>query len=152
MKIEARLLEMGITLPEAAAPKAMYVPCKRVGNMLYLSGQLPIDKDGTLLTGRLGRERNTEHGRKAARLCAINLVAAIKAELGDLDLVRNIVKLQSFVSSDETFTEQHIVTNAASELLFEIFGEIGRHARSAVGTNQLPLNASVEIEAIVEIM
>jgi len=151
MQVEQRIRELGITLPEKATPKAMYVPVKRVGNMLYLSGQLPIDNEGAMCTGRLGAERDVAYGCGAARLCAINILAVLKNELGDLDLVKNIVKLLAFVSSDEGFTQQHIVANAASELLFEVFGENGRHARSAVGTSQLPLNASVEIEAIVEI-
>jgi len=150
MNAEQRILELGITLPGAAAPRAMYVPVKRAGNMLYVSGQLPADNDGTLCTGRLGIERDVAYGQKAARLCAINILAALKNELGDLDLVRNIVKLQVFVSSEEGFTQQHIVANAASELFFEVFGDAGRHARSAVGTAWLPLGVTVEIDAVVE--
>ena len=151
MIVERKIKELGIELPAVSPPKAMYVPVKRVGNLLFVSGHLPINDDGTMITGKLGQERGVEYGQSAARRCAINLLATLKSELGDLDLVMNIVKLQSFVSSEAGFDQQHIVTNAASELLYEVFGESGRHARTAVGTNQLPLDATVEIEAIVEV-
>ena len=151
MRIEQRIRELGIALPEASKPKAMYIPVKRAGNLLFVSGQLPIKDDGGLLTGKLGQERSLEYGQDAARRCVINMLAALKSELGDLDLVKGVIKLQSFVNSEAGFTQQHIVTNAASELLYEVFGEIGRHARTAIGTNQLPLDATVEIEAIVEV-
>jgi len=151
MTIEQRIQELGIKLPVSSPPKAMYVPIKRTGNLLYVSGQLPIKEDGTLYTGKLGTENNIEYGQEAARFCIINMLAALKAELGELDLIRNIVKIQSFVNSEPDFTQQHIVTNAASELLYDVFGETGRHARSAIGTSQLPLGATVEIEAVIEI-
>jgi len=151
MIIEKRIEELGIIIPEVSPPKAMYVPAKRVGNLLFVSGHLPIREDGVLMTGKLGKDHDIEHGKMAARHCAINMLATLKAELGDLDLIKGFVKLQSFVSCDSGFDQQHMVTNAASELIFEIFGEVGRHARTAVGTNQLPLGATVEIEAIIEI-
>lgn len=151
VKVEKRLEELGINLPEVSAPKAKYVPVRKVGNLLFVSGQLPVKEDGSLYTGKLGREHDVQSGQDAARRCAINLLATLKAELGDLDLVKSIVKLQSFVSCEAGFTEPHIVTNAASELLIEAFGESGWHARTAIGTNQLPLDAAVEIDAIVEV-
>ena len=151
MKVEERLKELGIELPEVSPPKAMYVPERRVGNLVYVSGQLPVKEDGTFYQGKLGREHDVKTGQAAARRCAIGIIAALKAELGDLDLVKGIIKLQSFVNCEPDFNQQHIVTNGASELLFEVFGEIGKHARTAIGTNQLPLDATIEIEAIVEV-
>jgi len=151
MIAEEKIKELGIKLPESAPPRAMYVPVKRVGNLLFVSGQLPMREDGTILKGKLGQERDIEFGQEAARLCAVSILAALKAELGDLDLVKNIVKLQVFVNCETGFDFPHLVANGASELLYEVFGEPGRHARSAIGTNQLPLNTTVEVEAIVEV-
>lgn len=151
MSVEQKLKELGIILPEVSPPKAMYLPLKRVGNLIFVSGHLPINEDGTMYTGKLGKEHNVKSGQEAARRCAISMLATLKAQLGDLDLIKGIIKLQSFVSSEVGFTEQHIVTNAASELFVEVFGEKGMHARTAIGTNQLPLDATVEIEAIIEI-
>jgi len=151
MKAEERIKELGITLPETAPPRAMYVPVKRTGNLLYVSGQLPMRQDGTILKGKIGKERSIEHGQEAARLCAISILAALKIELGDLDLIKNFVKLQVFVNCEPDFSEPHIVANGASQLLYDVFGEPGRHARTTIGTVQLPLDTSVEVEAIVEI-
>jgi len=151
MKIEERIKEQGIALPETAPPRAMYVPVKRVGNLLYVSGQLPMKEDGAIVKGKIGSERGVDYGKEAARLCAISVLAALKVELGDLDLVKNIVKLQVFVNCEADFTEPHLVANGASELLYDVFGEPGRHARTTIGTNQLPLDTSVEVEAIVEV-
>lgn len=152
MKIEKRIEELGITLPESSEPKAMYIPVKQVGNLLFVSGQLPSKLDGSLLyTGKLGQDLTLEQGQECARACIINMLAAVKYYLKDLDKIKNVVKLQAFVASKTGFDQQHLVTNGASELLFDIFGDIGKHARTAVGINQLPMNAPVEIEAIFEI-
>lgn len=151
MKIEERIKELGIELPVAAAPAAMYIPTKQAGNLLFVSGQIPV-KDGVMqYTGKVGEEKSLEDAQAAARLCAINIVSAIKAQVGDLDKVKSIVKITAFVASKTGFDKQHLVANGASELLFDIFGEKGRHTRSAVSVNQLPLDATVEVEAIVEV-
>ncbi|MCL2392020.1 MAG: RidA family protein [Oscillospiraceae bacterium] len=151
MNIEKRLKELDIALPEVSPPRAMYVPVKRVGNLLFVSGHLPVKEDGTIYTGKLGKEHNAEYGQAAARRCIISMLATLKAELGSLDVIKGFVKLQSFVSCEVGFENQPLVTNGASELLVEIFGEIGRHTRTAVGTNQLPFDATIEIDAIIEI-
>ncbi len=148
--IESRLAELGIVLPEAAAPVAAYVPAVEAGGMLHISGQLPFD-DGALMTGRLGEDRDLDYGQRAARRCGIMLLAQIQKALGSLDRVERIVKLGVFVSSAPDFTDQPKVANGASELMQEVFGEAGRHARSAVGVPVLPLGAVVEIDAIVAI-
>lgn len=150
MNIENKLKELGIELPAGSKPAAMYLPLVRTGNLIFVSGQIPV-KDGVLCTGKVGGSRTLEEAQEAARICIINGLAALKAELGDLDLVKRIVKLQAFVSTEPGFDQQHIVTNAASELLFQVFGEAGRHARTAVGVNQLPMDATVEIEMIIEV-
>lgn len=147
--IATRLEELNIVLPEAAAPVAAYVPAVQAGNLLHISGQLPFD-DGALMTGRLGEDRDSEYGYRAARACAIMLLAQIGKAVG-LDRVERIVKLGVFVSSAPGFTEQPKVANGASELMQEVFGEAGRHARSAVGVPVLPLGAVVEIDAIVAV-
>lgn len=151
MIAEQRIEELGIKLPEQSAPKAMYVPVVRTGNLLFVSGQIPMHEDRLLYVGKVGDQVSQEQAGEAARECIINMLSAIKAEIGDLDKVKRIVKVQAFVNSVVGFTNQHIVVNAASELLFQVFGENGRHARTAVGTNQLPMDAPVEIEAIVEV-
>jgi enamine deaminase RidA (YjgF/YER057c/UK114 family) len=148
--IDARLSEIGLTLPEPAAPVAAYVPAVEQDGFLYISGQLPFD-DGQLMLGRFGEDRDIAFGQKAARMCGVMLVAQMKAALGDLDRVVRIVKLGVFVNSDPRFTEQAQVANGASELMQEIFGEPGRHARSAVGVPVLPLGVAVEIDAIVAV-
>jgi len=148
--IASRLAELGITLPEPAAPVAAYVPAVEANAMLHISGQLPFD-DGQLMTGRLGEDRDLEFGQRAARACGVMLLAQIRQALGSLDRVERIVKLGVFVSSAASFTEQPKVANGASELMQEVFGEAGRHARSAVGVPVLPLGAAVEIDAIVAV-
>lgn len=149
--IEERLAGLGVVLPQAAAPAANYVPFMRSGDLLFTSGQLPM-KDGKLAaTGLLGRDLDTAAGREAARLCAVNVLAQAKAALGDLELVRRLVKITVFVASAPGFTEQHLVANGASDLFVAALGEAGRHARSAVGTASLPLDAPVEVEAIFEV-
>lgn len=152
MSIAERLEELGIVLPAPAAPVAAYVPAVEVGGLLHISGQLPFREDGSLITGRLGESVDITAGADAARRCGIMLVAQMKAALGgNLDRVVRIVKLGAFVSSDPTFTDQPKVANGASELMVALFGEAGRHARSAVGVPVLPLGAAVEIDAIVAI-
>ncbi len=148
--IDARLDELGIALPQPAAPVASYVPAVEHGGMLYLSGQLPFE-DGELMLGRLGEDRDVDYGQRAARACGIMLLAQMKAALGDLDRVERIVKLGVFVNSDGRFTDQAKVANGASELMQEVFGEPGRHARAAVGVPVLPLGVAVEIDAVVAV-
>lgn len=148
--ISDRLASLGIDLPEAAAPVAAYVPTVEIGGLLHISGQLPFD-NGEVMTGRLGEDRSLEDGQKAARLCAIMLIAQIRKALGSLDRVERIVKLGVFVNSAPAFTDQPLVANGASELMEQVFGEPGRHARSAVGVAVLPRGAAVEIDAIVAV-
>lgn len=151
MITEKRIEELDIDLPLASPPGAMYVPVKQLGSALFVAGQVPF-VDGKLeVSGKVGDTVSMEEAQEAARRCIINLLAALKDYLSDLDKVKNITKIQVFVNSKVGFMEQHIVANAASQLLFDVFGEKGRHARTAVGTNQLPMDAPVEIEAIVEI-
>ncbi|TDH36174.1 RidA family protein [Pseudohoeflea suaedae] len=150
--IASRLAERRIELPEAAAPAANYLPYVQTGNILYISGQLPL-KDGKLAaSGLCGRDVDTEAGARAAEICAINILAQAKAALGgDLEKVARVVKITGFVASTPDFTEQHLVLNGASNLIAGILGEPGKHARAAVGMASLPLNAAVEIEAIIEV-
>lgn len=149
--IDAKLAELGLSLPEAAAPVAAYVPAVEAGGLLHVSGQLPF-KDGQLMTGRLGEDRDLAFGQEAAQRCGLMLVAQIKKALGgDLGRVERIVKLGVFVNSAGGFTDQPKVANGASELMQALFGEAGRHARSAVGVPVLPLNAVVEVDAVVAI-
>ena len=149
--IEKRLSDLGVTLPAAAAPAANYVPFVRSGNLLFTAGQLPL-KDGKLqAAGLLGRDLDTAAGAEAAKLCAINILAQAKAALGDLEKIARVVKITAFVASAPDFTEQHLVANGASDFLVAVLGEPGKHARAAVGTASLPLNAAVEIEAVIEV-
>ncbi|MCX8997620.1 RidA family protein [Rhizobiaceae bacterium BDR2-2] len=149
--IESRLAELGIVLPVAAAPAANYVPYTISGNLLHLSGQLPMENGKLAVTGLVGRDVDVAAARRAAELCAINLLAQAQAALGDLSRIGRIVKIQGFVASTPDFTEQHLVINGASDLLVAVLGDAGRHARAAVGMASLPLNAAVEIDAIMEI-
>ena len=150
--IEARLSELGIVLPQAAAPAANYVAYVISGNHLYLSGQLPIEGGKVAVTGRLGHDVDVATGQRAAELCAINILAQAKAALGgDLGRIKRVVKLNGFVASAADFTEQHLVINGASNLLANVLGEAGKHARAAVGMAALPLNAAVEVDAVMEI-
>jgi enamine deaminase RidA (YjgF/YER057c/UK114 family) len=149
--IEKRLSDLGVALPVAAAPAANYVPYCRSGNLLFTAGQLPL-KDGKLqASGLLGRDVDTASGKDAAKYCAINILAQAQAALGDLEKIRKLVKITVFVASTADFVEQHLVANGASDFLVAALGERGKHARSAVGTASLPLNAAVEIEAIFEV-
>ncbi|AGB71084.1 MULTISPECIES: RidA family protein [Rhizobium] len=150
--IEARLQELGIVLPQAAAPAANYVPYVISGNLLYLSGQLPMENGKIGVTGHLGKDVDVAGGQRAAELCAINILAQAKAALGgDLGRIKRLIKLNGFVASTPDFVEQHLVINGASNLLANVLGEAGKHARAAVGMAALPLNAAVEIDAILEI-
>jgi enamine deaminase RidA (YjgF/YER057c/UK114 family) len=149
-RIDRKLSELGLTLPEAAAPVAAYVPIVEARGLLHLSGQLPF-KDGQLITGRLGDGVDLDAGQEAARACALMIVAQLKKHLGDLARVERIVKLGVFVNSHADFTDQPKVANGASELMVTLFGDIGRHARSAVGVPTLPLGAAVEVDAIVQV-
>lgn len=150
--IESRLEELGITLPVAAAPAANYVSYVVTGNLLFISGQLPTENGKVAVTGLVGADVDVAAASRAAELCAINILSQAKAALdGDLTRITRVVKLSSFVASAPGFTEQHIVTNGASNLIANVLGEAGKHARAAVGMAALPLNASVEIEAIIEI-
>ncbi len=146
--IAARLKELDIALPIAAAPVASYVPTVEINGMLHISGQLPFENK-ELMTGRLGEDRDVAYGARAARACAIMLLAQIEKATGSLDRVERIVKLGVFVASDSRFTDQPKVANGASELMEQVFGEAGRHARSAVGVPILPLGAVVEVDAVV---
>ncbi|MGJ3230346.1 MAG: RidA family protein [Oceanicaulis sp.] len=149
--IDSRLADLGIVLPEAAAPVANYVPFQKSGGQVHVSGQISLGPDG-LVTGRLGADLDLEAGQAAARLCAINLIAQLKKACGgDLSRVKQIVKLGGFVNADPAFVDIPKVVNGASDLMVEVFGEAGRHARSAVGVAVLPLNAAVEVDAVVEI-
>ncbi|MCX8569377.1 MULTISPECIES: RidA family protein [Hyphomicrobiales] len=148
--IEKRLSDLGVTLPAAAAPAANYVPFMNTGNYVFTAGQLPL-KDGKLIaSGLVGRAVDTAAAKDGAKQCAINILAQAKAALGDLEKIRRIVKITVFVASTPDFTEQHLVANGASDFLVAALGERGKHARSAVGVASLPLNAAVEIEAIIE--
>jgi enamine deaminase RidA (YjgF/YER057c/UK114 family) len=149
-EIEAKLAELGLTLPVAAAPVAAYVPVVIAGGLAHVSGQLPFI-DGKLVTGRLGEDVSLEQGTAAAQACGLMILAQLKAALGSLDRVERIVKLGAFISSTGTFTDQPKVANGASELMAAVFGDAGKHARSAVGVPVLPLGAAVEVDAIVAV-
>ena len=146
-----RLAALGIKLPTAAAPAANYVPAVKSDALLYISGQIPFAEDGSLIKGRLGDTMDVAGGQEAARRCAIGLIAQMQAALGDLGRVRRIVKLGVFVASHSDFTDQPEVANGASDLMVAVFGDAGRHARSAVGVAVLPRGVAVEIDAIVAI-
>jgi enamine deaminase RidA (YjgF/YER057c/UK114 family) len=151
-EIDARLEKLGIALPAAAAPAANYVPTAQAGSLLYVSGQLPVENGKLAQTGQLGAGVTVAEGQRAAELCAINILAQASAALdGDLSRIVRIVRLNCAVSSTPDFYEQHLVANGASNLLVEVLGDAGRHSRVAVGMAALPLNASVEIDAILDI-
>ena len=150
MSIEQRLQELGLELPEPAAPVAAYVPAVEIGGFLYISGQVS-QRDGARITGRLGEDMDLDAGRDAAKSCGVMLLAQMKAALGSLDRVARVVKLGVFVNSTADFTDQPKVADGCSLLIAEVFGELGRHARSAVGVPSLPLGVAVEIDAIVAV-
>ncbi|MFL6102458.1 MAG: RidA family protein [Actinomycetes bacterium] len=148
---EERLQELGVSLPAPAVPVAAYVPCVRTGSLVYVSGQVPVLDGKPSHLGHLGDNVDLEDGRAAARTCAVNVLAALKAELGELSRVRRVVKVTGFVASTPDFTDHPKVINAASELFGDAFGDAGRHARAAIGVAALPLGVPVEVEAIVEV-
>jgi enamine deaminase RidA (YjgF/YER057c/UK114 family) len=151
MSIDQRLAELGITLPQPAAPVAAYVPAVEANGLLHISGQVSVDEAGNLIKGRLGDDLDLDAGTEAARRCGIMLIAQMKAALGSLERVERVVKLGAFVNSAASFTDQPKVANGASVLMQEVFGDAGRHARSAVGVPVLPLGVAVEIDAIVAV-
>ncbi|MBL0086370.1 MAG: RidA family protein [Ideonella sp.] len=150
MSVYDKLAQLGITLPPVATPAAAYVPFVRTGNLVFVSGHI-AKKDGKAWVGQLGLTMTTDEGKAAARAIAIDLMGTLHAAVGDLNKVKRIVKLMSLVNSTATFTEQHLVTNGASELVGEVFGTQGAHARSAFGVAQIPMGACVEIELIAEV-
>ncbi|HSW18504.1 MAG TPA: RidA family protein [Ramlibacter sp.] len=150
MTIADKLKQLNITLPPLAIPAAAYVPFVRTGNLVFLSGHI-AKKDGKPWVGQLGKDMATEEGKQAARAIAIDLLGTLQAAVGDLEKVTRIVKVMSLVNSTASFTEQHLVTNGASELFGEVFGDKGAHARSAFGVAQIPMGACVEIELIAEV-
>ena len=150
MSASDRLAELGVDLPTAPVPLGAYAPAKRVGTQVFTSGQLPIDANGEILTGRLGDDVEVNAGKRAARLAILRALSAVVSVTGDIDAIREVVRVCVFVNSRPDFTDQALVANGASELLIELFGEEGRHVRSAVGVAALPANAAVEVELVVE--
>ena len=152
MTIENKLKELNIELPNAPDPVGAYVAFKKIGNLLFISGQLPISKDGKIIKGKIGAGLDLEDGQRASKLCVINILAQVKKALGgDLNKVKNCIKITGFVNSTDDFKDQPKVINPASETLSTVFGANGKHARAAISTNSLPLGAAVEIDAIFEI-
>ena len=150
-KVEDALASMGLSVPDVAKPVAVYIPAVRSGNHVFTSGQLPMRFGELMVTGKVGGEVSEEEAVACAQQCALNAIAAVKAEIGDLDAVKRVVKVVCFVASEPTFTGQPQVANGASDLLGKAFGDAGVHARSAVGVPVLPLDAPVEVEIIVEV-
>ena len=152
MSVNDKLKELNIILPNAPDPVGSYVAFKKIGNLLFISGQLPINNDGKILKGKVGKDLTLEDGQKAAKLCVINILAQLKKSLdGDLNKVKNCVKITGFVNSTDNFYDQPKVINPASETLSLVFGNNGKHTRAAVSVNSLPLGAAVEIDSIFEI-
>jgi enamine deaminase RidA (YjgF/YER057c/UK114 family) len=149
--IENKIKELGLQLPEPPKPLAAYIPAKQTGNLVFTAGQLPMVNGEIILKGLLGQDVEIEPAYNAAKICTLNALSAIKGVIGDLDKIKQVVRVVGYVASVPTFTQQPAVVNGASELLLEVFGDKGKHARSAVGMAVLPLNAAVEIELTVEI-
>ena len=147
--IEEKIKSIGIKLPNPPSPAGSYIPVVKSGNLLYVSGQIPMEDGKVVFTGKVS-DTNIETAQKSARICAINILAQLKKELGDLEKISRIIRLSGFVNSGPEFTQQPKVINAASDLFYEIFGEGGKHSRIAVGVSSLPLNSMTEIDAIVE--
>jgi enamine deaminase RidA (YjgF/YER057c/UK114 family) len=150
MSVNQRISDLGITLPQVATPAGAYVPAVVSGNLVFTAGQIPLVDGKLVATGKVGKDLNADQAKEIARICALNAVAAVKSVIGDLDRVTKVVKVVGFVSSTPDFTAQPSVVNGASELLEQIFGDKGIHARSAVGVAVLPLDAPVEVELVVE--
>ena len=152
MTIENKLKELNIELPNAPDPVGAYVASKKIGNLLFISGQLPISKDGEMIKGKIGADLDLEDGQRASKLCAINILAQVKKALsGDLNKVKNCIKITGFVNSTDDFKDQPKVINPASEILSQLFDNAGKHTRAAISSNALPLGVAVEIDAIFEI-
>ncbi|MEH0075199.1 RidA family protein [Pannonibacter sp. Pt2] len=149
--IEARLAELGVTLPVPVAPQANYVPVVRTGNLLFIAGQIPIGPNGIEYVGKVGAEFSIEEGAACARLCAINILAQTKAAIGDLDKVVRVVKLTGMINSTPEFTQQSQVVNGCSDFIVDVFGDKGRHARTSVSVASLPFGVAVEVEAVIEV-
>ena len=148
--IEQKIESLGITLPSPPTPAGSYIPVVRTGNLIFISGQIPMEEGKVMFTGKVSDE-NLEIAQKSARMCAINILAQIKREIGDLEKVSKIVRLSGFVNAVPEFSQHPKVINSASDLIFEVFGEKGKHSRIAVGVASLPLNSMTEIDAIVEV-
>ena len=152
MKIDDKLKELNISLPKAPDPVGAYVAFKKVDKLLFISGQLPIDINGKMITGKIGKDLTLDEGQKASKLCIVNILAqAKKAMNGDLNKIKNCIKITGFVNSTDNFTDQPKIINPASETLSLVFGNNGKHSRAAISTNSLPLGAAVEIDAIFEV-
>ena len=152
MNTEDKLKELNINLPKAPDPVGAYVAFKKIDKLLFISGQLPIDMDGKMIKGKIGKDLTLEEGQKASKLCVVNIIAqAKKATDGDLNKIKNCIKITGFVNSTDKFTDQPKIINPASETLSSVFGNNGKHARAAISTNSLPLGAAVEIDAIFEV-
>ncbi|MDX1967659.1 MAG: RidA family protein [Planctomycetaceae bacterium] len=149
--VEQRLLDHGQQVPPPPSPAGSYVPAVRTGNLVICSGQLPLMGKELMFQGKLGRDLHEEDGKHAARMCALNALAAIKGEIGDLDRIRRVVRVEGYVQSADGFTRQPQVVNGASDLLAQAFGDLGKHSRIAVGVSELPLNAAVELAVWVEV-
>ena len=150
-QVEDKLKEMGLSIPDPSPPGGNYIPARRTGNVVFLSGVTPSRPDGTAFTGKLGRDLTVEEGYAAAQNCGLKLLCNLRGEIGDLDKVTKVIKLLGMVNSDPDFTQPPAVVNGCSDLLVEVFGEAGRHARSAVGLATLPGGVAVEVEMIVEV-
>lgn len=150
--IEARIAELGLTLPAAPNPVANYVPFLVSGNLLFISGQISKAADGSIVTGALGRDVDIEQGQAAARLCALNILAQAKSALGSLDRIGQVLKLTGFVNATADFADHPKVVNGASDLMVDVLGDKGRHTRAAVGVSGLPLNSAVEVDAIIAVV
>jgi len=151
MKIEQKIENLGYRIPEVSKPLGEHIPAVRVGNLLFVGGKIPLFDGQLKYKGKVGKDLGIEEGYEAAKICALNLLSVIKAELGDLDKVKRIVKITGYINSASGFTEQPKVLNGASELLLEVFGDKGRHARAAIGVSGLALDAPLEVEVIVEV-
>ena len=151
MSTEEKLKKLNIILPKAPDPVGGYVASKIVGNLVFISGQLPLDSGGKLIKGKIGKELNLEQGQEAAKFCALNLLAQLKKICGSLDKVKSCVKITGYVNSTDSFVDQPKIVNGASDLISQIFGDNGKHTRAAVSTNSLPLGAAVEVDGIFEI-
>ena len=149
--IEDKIKELGFTVPEAPKPLAAYIPALKEGNLVFTAGQLPLALGELKYKGKLGRDLTEEDGRKAAELCALNCLSVVKSVVGSLDNIERIVKVTAFINSAPGFTDQPKIANGASEFFVNVFGEMGKHVRSAVGVNELPLNAAVEVEIIARL-